>query len=108
MIKRLALFIIIFNLSVAAGARAESRYMRYRVLQPAVPTIGAIAVQSHVLSETSWTPIEKPGVISNYGLYLAPNTWSPWTKLPDPPTWGTIQLNLKGAEPISAAKVEFQ
>lgn len=101
-------------LAVLAGmlglnpTHAENRYMRYRVLAPAVPTIATIGVASHILSETSWDPIDRPGVISNYGLYLSPNTWSPWRRLPDPPTWGTIQLNLKALEPIKSSKVEFQ
>jgi len=95
-------------LAVSTFARAEERFMRYKVLSPATPTTATISVQSHILSETSWTPLEKPGVISNFGLYLAPGVWSPWRKLPDPPTWGTIQLNLKGASPIASSKVEFQ
>jgi hypothetical protein len=93
---------------ISHTAHAEERYLRYRVLAPTMPTLGTIAVQSHILNETSWTPIERPGTISNFGLYLAPNIWSPWTRLPAPPTWGTIQLNLKGTDPITATKVEFQ
>jgi hypothetical protein len=99
---------LLFVLFTSAGAHAEERYMRYRVLSPAQPTVGSLAVQSHVLNEASWSPVGIPGVISNNGLYLAPHVWSPWSKLPDSPTWGTIQLNLKGVEPINAAQVEFQ
>jgi hypothetical protein len=105
--RRFFLLLSVLWLMVSA-AHAEERYMRYRVLSPATPTVATISVQSHILSETSWQPMEKPGVISNYGLYLAPNTWSPWRRLPDSPTWGTIQLNLKSIEPIQAAKAEFQ
>jgi len=108
-IKKLALLIIVaVGILTTSVAHAESRYMRYRVLSPAVPTTATIGVHSHILSETSWGPMERPGVISNFGLYLAPNTWSPWRKLPDPPTWGSIYLNLKGADPITSSKVEFQ
>ncbi len=107
MMKRFSLLLILLC-CCAGAARAEERYLRYRVLSPGVPTTATIGVHSHVLSETSWNPIEKPGVISNYGLYIPPDTWSPWRQLPGPPTWGSIFLNLKAAEPIKAAKVEFQ
>src|SRR5687768_14926445 len=103
MTRRLQYPILALALLCLTGlACAEGRFMRYRILSPAVPTIATIGVQSHILSETSWQPLERPGVISNYGLYIPPNTWSPWRKLPDPPTWGTIQLNVKAPTPITA------
>lgn len=106
--KHYILICVLGLLLVASLAHAEDRYLRYRVLSPAVPTIATLGVHSHVLSETSWGQLEQPGVISNYGLYLAPATWSRWRKLPGPPTWGSFYINLKAVTPIKSAKVEFQ
>lgn len=99
-------------LLAAALARAESRYMRYRLLAPAVPSTATLAVHAHNYGNPdyplTWSGIEQPGVISNYGLFLAPNAWSRWRKLPDPPVWGDITLIVKSVQPLKAVKVEFQ
>ena len=110
MMKRLILMLML--LLIAVLARAESRYMRYRLLSPAVPSIATMAVHAHNYGvpeyPLTWSGIEQPGVISNYGLYIAPNSWSRWRKLPDPPIWGDITLIVKSTAKLSAVKVEFQ
>lgn len=92
----------------ALHGRAEERYMRYRLLDPQTPSIAALLSHSHIYAECSWAGLPLPGFVSNHDLYNAPGVWSPWVALPASPMWGDIRMDMRGADPITACKVEIQ
>ena len=95
----------------AVACRGEERFMRYRLLEPATPSVATVSAHSNIdLPEmpASWGRNPLPGTISNNGLHIPPGTWSPWRRLPSSPMWGDIGIKLKGADPITKCKVEVQ
>lgn len=101
----------LMTLSVASVCRGEERFARYRLIEPATPSVATVSAHSNVnLPETpfSWGRNPLPGTLSNGGLYIPPGVWSPWRRLPASPMRGDIGITIKGADPISRCKVEVQ
>lgn len=90
----------------------EERFMRYRLIQPAIPSVATVSAHANVLGlpdmPVSWGRNPLPGKLSNKGLYIRPGQWSPWRTLPNPPMKGDIGITIRGAEPITSCTVEVQ
>ena len=98
-------------LSFVMLGQAEERYMRYRLLEPATPSVASVSAHSNrdlPDMHFSWGRNAMPGLLSNGGLYIPPGVWSPWRRLPSSPMCGDIGITLKGADPITRCKVAVQ
>lgn len=103
-----AAFLVLGCFTICQG---EERFMRYRLLEPATPSVATVSAHSNVNLRDfpySWGRNPMAGILSNKGLYITPGVWSPWRRLPSSPMWGDIGITLRGAEPIARCKVDVQ
>ncbi len=109
-------FLAISSAAVCRGGEAprnsgEERFMRYRLVEPATPSVATVSAHSNLNlpdMPCSWGRNLMPGTFSNSGLYIQPGAWSPWRRLPSSPMRGDIGITLKGVDPITKCKVEVQ
>ncbi len=107
----LCLFLLLSIAFSASQSFASERYIRYRLIKPEVDSIANIRFITHItdgIIHVSWTGWKLPGVLSQHGLYTQSGKWSDWYKFPDPNAWGTLYLDIRAPEKITAVKVEAQ
>ena len=103
--------VVFLAMNLATVCRGEERFMRYRLVEPATPSVAKVSAHSNANSPEmprSWGRNPMPGTLSNKGIYIQPGTWSPWQSLPSSPMWGDVGIQISGADPISKCKVEIQ